>query len=138
MRLTHVEGAVLCGSDPAAAARIDAALGAILARVYRVELRADASDLERLCDALTDCKAHALLVASDALGDLAPRAALALVAAMPARGGPELVAFERSGGADLRLALLRADCAGRIAAASDLAALVSALDTLLVPADWLD
>jgi hypothetical protein len=131
LRLTHVEAAVLAaGPDLAAAGRIRDALAACVERVALVER---AATLEAACAALGDCRACALLVASDELGDLTPRAALALIAGMPARGGPELVAFERDGKPDLRLALIRADALGHIRERGGF----SRLDSLLVPADWL-
>jgi hypothetical protein len=131
LRLTHVEGAVLgAGLDPAAAARIRDALAAC---VERVELYAAPLGSESLCEALEGCKAHALLAASAELGELEPRAALALIAGMPARGGPGLIAFARSGTPDLRLVVLRADTAARLRQGLD----IESLDSLLVPAEWL-
>jgi hypothetical protein len=129
--LTHVEAAVLAvDPDSAAARRIRDALAAC---VERVEVRSGGFTLDSVCAALASCKAAALLVASDELGDLTPRAALALIAGMPARGGPELVAFERGASADLRLALINASALDRIRAQRDL----RGLDALLVPIEWL-
>jgi hypothetical protein len=135
LRLDHVEAAVLVsGSDAAAVARIRDALESCVARVREVE---GVSSVAALCSALESCKAHALLAASDALGGLEPRVALALIAGMPARGGPQLVAFERGGRADLRLVLVRADVLERIRGASQLEALEGLANRLLIPAGWL-
>lgn len=136
MRLTHIEAAVIAaGPDFAAAHRIRDALTAC---VERVVLRESAHSIEAVCAALEDCKASALLVASDELGDLEPRAALALIAGMPARGGPQLVAFERGGKPDLRLALYRADMSQDLRAHPDLVGgLAAPGQIILVPGDWL-
>jgi cytochrome P450 len=131
LRLTHVEAAVLAASpDPSAAQRIRDALAAC---VERVALREVEPTIAAVCAALETCEAPALLIACDALGDLAPRAALALIAGMPARGGPELVAFERNGTPDLRLAVIRREALPRIRERGGF----SRLESLLVPAGWL-
>jgi len=135
LRLTHVEGAVLaagCASD--AVRRVHDALALCLEHTRVCD---GSADVESVCAALASCKAHALLVASAELGDLEPRTALALIAGMPARGGPDLIAFEREGRADLRLALFRSDALARVRAQRALADCASALDALLVPATWL-
>jgi hypothetical protein len=135
LRLDHVEAAVLVrGSDRAAVRRIRAALESCVASVREV---GGASLLDALRAALEGCRAHALLAASESLGDLEPRAALALIAGMPARGGPELIAFEREGRVDLRIVLVRADLLERIRGASRLEELEGLRDRLLIPADWL-
>jgi hypothetical protein len=135
LRLDHVEAVLLVsGRDPRAVERIRAALAAC---VERVTLSRAEAPLAALCSALSTCRAHALLAASEELGDLEPRAALALIAGMPARGGPELVAFERGGRADLRLVLVRADVLERIRGASQLEVLEELPERLLIPAGWL-
>jgi hypothetical protein len=151
LRLTHIEGALLAvGPDLARAARVHAALSACFERVFavaptgvhtppgveRIATREAATRIELVCAALASCKAHALLV-SDAETDLEPRAALALAAGMPARGGPSLVAFARAGLLDPRLLLLRADTLERLRTLRGLADCARSLDALLVPAEWL-
>jgi hypothetical protein len=137
LKLGYVDGLVLLsGADPAVGARIRDALASCLERVVARRGRVDTLAAAR--EALAGSRAHALLVASDALGELEPRRALALVAAMPARGGPELVAFERDGKMDERLLLFRADALARLRGFDALRDPDGALDRLLVPAAWLE
>jgi hypothetical protein len=151
LRLSYIEGALLAtGADLARAARVHAALAACFERVFavaparrptppaveQIAAREGATRIELVCAALATCKAHALLVAEAEL-DLEPRAALALAAGMPARGGPSLVAFARAGQLDPRLLLLRADAIERVRALGDLAECARSLDNLLVAVEWL-
>ena len=137
MKLDYVDGLVLLsGSEPAAGARIRDALASVLSRVVALARGVDALAAAR--SALSGSDAHALLVASDALGELDPHRALALIAAMPARGGPELVAFENGGRLDERLVLIRADALARLRGLGALRDLESELDGLLVPAGWFE
>jgi len=135
VRLDHVEAAVLVsGANAAAARRIRTELEGLVARVREV---AGDSPLAALCSALAGCEAHALLAASEALGALDPRAVLALIAGMPARGGPPLITLERAGRSDLRLVLVRTDALERLRAASRLEDLERWPDALLIPGAWL-
>ena len=137
MKLDYVDGLVLLsGPDPAKGARIRDALAGFLSRVVALAHGVDA--LAAAKSALVGSGAHALLVASDALGELDPRRALALVAGMPARGGPEFVAFESGGTPDERLVLIRADALARLRGLGALRDLVLERGGLLVPWGWLE
>jgi len=136
LKLDYVEGLVLLsGTDPAAGARIRDALASLLERVVARSGSLDVWAAAR--ELISASRAHALLIASDALGELEPRRALALVAAMPARAGPELVAFERGGRMDERLVLLRADVLKRPNGLRGLGGLDRELESVLVPDEWL-
>jgi molybdopterin-guanine dinucleotide biosynthesis protein A len=67
-----------------------------------------------VCAALAACRAHAVLVAACDLPDLEPAVALALLALMPASGGPEIVALLGPKGPEPLLAIYRRDLLGAV------------------------
>ncbi len=172
MKLTHVEGAVLAGGassrmgrdkariewDGATMAeRVAGALAECVERVRVVIRPGDAppvavpviedahparAPMVGVCAALRACEASAVLVAACDLPEVDVRCLLALLALVPARGGPDVVAPLGPKGPEPLLAVYRpellAEIERRIAADQlSLQALIRDADTLLVPEDVL-
>ena len=144
MKVSHIEGAILVGGasrrmgrDKATAEfagvpmvqRVALALGECLERVRVVVRPGEKSPiglpaiedrhqvrapLVGLCAALHACEASAVLLAATDLPELDPRVVLALVSAMPADDGPDIVAPLGPRGPEPLLAIYRPSLLQRI------------------------
>lgn len=95
-----------------------------------------------ICAALRACESHAVLISACDHPEIEPRFLLQLLAAMPARGGPEIVAPESARGPEPLLAIYRPAVLQRIERhirQNDLSLqkLLRDSDTYLVPEEML-
>jgi molybdopterin-guanine dinucleotide biosynthesis protein A len=172
LKLCHVEAAVLAGGASTRMGRdkastpylgrpmaewVAAALGQCVERVsvvvrpgqklelalpHIVDDHAERAAMIGVCAALVACRAHAVLVAACDLPELQPSVVLALLALMPAEGGPEIVAPLGPHGPEPLLAVYRRDLLGPVQACIargelSLQDLIRARRSVLVPAQSL-